>query len=425
MRLVFIVMMGWVAGALAEDWCQWRGPALNGTSQETGLPDALGEEQQQWVIELPGPGEATPAICDGVIYLSGYDETNKTLFVMQVAEEDGEVLWSETVASFEKMPRRNLIASPSPVADKKGAVFMFSNGIVVRFSREGKERWRQDLLKEYGPIAGDWGYSSSPLLVDGVVYISVLRQNKSADQSAYRGSKESYLLGLEADSGKILFKEDRPTDAKKDFNDAYGTPVPAKVHGKIQILIYGGDYITGHDPATGKELWRSDYMDREMKFGRTASTPVVVDNLIYCGFPTGGKVFCRDLEKLGRDKEGSVWTYDGMSCDVPSPTVWDGFLYVLQEKKKRLICLDLKSGEVQWVGQLERGDTFYASPTAADDKLYIVNRKGFVTVVAADPSEFKVLSTRAFEEKPSDSTIAVANGNVFLRTAKHLYCFGN
>jgi outer membrane protein assembly factor BamB len=425
MRLAFVVMMGLVAGALAEDWCQWRGPAFNGTSPETGLPNALGEEQQQWVIELPGPGEATPAICDGVIYLSGYDETNKTLFVMQVAEESGAVLWSETVASFEKMPRRNVIASPSPVADKEGAVFMFSNGIVVRFSKAGKEVWRRDLVAEYGPLSVGWSYSSSPLLVDGILYIAVVRKDTPPKGSTYNGSMESYLLGLGVGSGEVVFKVDRPTDAQKDFQDSYSTPVPVKVGGKTQILVRGGNYITAHDPATGEELWRSNYMDVEQNWGRMASTPVVEGNMIYSGFPSGTRFFAQDLEEMAQGKGEKSWVYDELNCDVSSPVLWDGFLYVLQEKKQKLVCIDPENGSEQWVGALERGDTFYASPTAADGKLYIVNRKGFVTVVAADPSAFKVLSTRAFDEKPTDSTIAVANGNIFLRTAKHLYCFGN
>jgi outer membrane protein assembly factor BamB len=198
-----------------------------------------------------------------------------------------------------------------------------------------------------------------------------------------------------------------------------------KVGGKTQILVRGGNYITAHDPATGEELWRSNYMDVEQNWGRMASTPVVEGNMIYSGFPSGTRFFAQDLEEMAQGKGEKSWVYDELNCDVSSPVLWDGFLYVLQEKKQKLVCIDPENGSEQWVGALERGDTFYASPTAADGKLYIVNRKGFVTVVAADPSAFKVLSTRAFDEKPTDSTIAVANGNIFLRTAKHLYCFGN
>ena len=425
MRLAFVVIVGLATGAVAEDWSQWRGPAFNGTSSETGLPDTLGEKQQKWVVDLPGPGEATPAICGGVIYLSGYDETNKVLFAMQVAEESGKVLWSKTVASVSALPRRNVIASPSPVADAEGAVFTFSTGIIVRFSRDGKEIWRRDLVADYGPISVDWSYSSSPLLYDGILYIEVLRQNKLPPGSAYDGPMGSYVLGLKADSGVVVFKVDRPTDAKKDFNDSYSTPVTAKVGGNLQILVCGGNYITAHDPTTGKELWRAGYMDVEQKWGRLASTPVVDGNMIYSGFPTGTRLVARDLEKLARGEDGSGWVYDEPNCDVPSPTLWNGFLYVLQEKKQQLACIDPKTGSPRWVGQLGKGDTFYASPVAADGKLYVVNRKGFVSIVAADPSEFRVLSTRNFDEQPTDSTIAIANGRVFLRTAKHLYCFGN
>ncbi|MBN2684769.1 MAG: PQQ-binding-like beta-propeller repeat protein [Pontiellaceae bacterium] len=425
LRFLVVGLLGLAAGASAEDWSQWRGRAYNGTSPATGLPDSLGEEQQLWVTDLPGPGEATPAICDGVIYLSGYDEAGKTLFAMQVNAADGAVLWKKTVASYDKLPSRNVIASPSPVADEKGAVFMFSNGIVVRYSREGEELWRKDLFAEYGPYPASWSYSSSPLLHDGTLFIPVLRLDELPRGSTYEGSMESYLLGLDAESGAVKFKVDRPTDAKKDFRELYGSPIPVQMDGKTQILLYGGNYITSHDPKTGKELWRSGYMDIEMSWGRVATTPVVADNIIYCAFPSGEKAFARDLEKMAKGEDGLVWVYDEPASDVPSPVVWKGSLYLVQESKKQLLCIDIKTGELRWSGRLERGDTFYASPTVADDKIYIVNRKGFLTVVAADPEEFRILSTRAFNENPTDSTIAISNGKLFLRTSEHLYCFGD
>lgn len=423
MRLIFVLILGLTAGALAADWCQWRGPAFNGTSSETGLPDTLGEEQQQWVLELPGPGEATPVICDGMIYLSGYDETNKITFAMQVEAASGKMLWSTTVDTFDALPRRNVIASPSPVADSKGAVFTYSTGVIVRFSKAGKEVWRRNLTEEYGPLAVDWSYSSSPLLVDGILYIEVLRKNKPPKGSTYSGPMDSYVLGLAADSGDVVFKVARSTNAQKDFQDSYSTPVPATLGGRLQILVYGGNYLTAHDPVTGNELWRSPYMDVEQKWGRMANTPVVDGTLLYGGFPSGTRLVARDLEKAAAGKDDAIWAYTELNCDVTSPTLWNGFLYVLQEKKQKLVCLDPKDGSEKWVGALERGDTFYASPTAADGKLYIINRKGMASVVAADSSEFRVLSTRNFNEKPTDSTITVAGGSVFVRTARHLYCF--
>ena len=154
-----------------------------------------------------------------------------------------------------------------------------------------------------------------------------------------------------------------------------------------------------------------------------ASTPLIDGNMLYSSYPLGKDLFAQNLEKLVRGEDDKVWIYDELVNDVSTPVIWDGSLYVLQEKKKNLACLDPATGSVKWVGELEKGDTFYASPTAADGKLYIVNRKGFVTVVAADSAEFKVLSTRDFDAKPTDSTITVANGRVFLRTAGHLYCF--
>lgn len=362
--LGFLIMglLGLAAGALAEDWSQWRGPAYNGTSPETGLPDTLGKEQELWVTDLPGPGEATPVICNGAVYLSGYDESSKMLFVMKLDADNGTVLWKKTVASFEQLPSRNIIASPSPVADEKGVLFMFSNGIVIRYSREGTELWRKDLIAEYGPFSAAWSYSASPLLHHGILFIPVLRNDQLPKGSTYEGSMESYLLGLDAESGAVRFKVDRPTDAKNDFREFYGTPIPTQIDGKTQILLYGGNYITSHDPQTGKELWRSGYMEIKMSWGRVATTPVVAENIIYCAFPSGEKAFARDLGKLAQGEGGALWVYDDDACDVPSPTVWKGCVYLLEEKRKQLLCLDLKTGELRWSGRLEKGIPFTHRP---------------------------------------------------------------
>jgi outer membrane protein assembly factor BamB len=117
------------------------------------------------------------------------------------------------------------------------------------------------------------------------------------------------------------------------------------------------------------------------------------------------------------------WTYEKSAPDVPSPVLVDGYLYTVAEKKKILTCLDAKTGREQWVGKLDKGDIYQASITAADGKLYMVNRKATVNVVAADPKAFHLLSTHAFDEKETDSSIAIASGKLYLRTGKTLYCF--
>lgn len=406
----------------ASDWPQWRGPNFNCVSAEKNLPDSLDPNTVLWKAPLPGPGQATPVVSVNRVYISGYNKEAKELLALCFDASTGKQLWQNTPATFDIMPKRNILASPSPVADKSGCVFLYSEGTLVKYDPDGKQLWKRNLVEEYGPFKMDWGYSSSPLLYDGLLYIQVLRNNEPQD--GYTGTMLSYLLAVDPATGKTIFKADRPTDAKNDFNDAYNTPIPITISGKKQIIVYGGNYITGHDTAMGLALFRYKYMDMEMPWGRVTSTPVADEGILYCPFPLGEKMLACDLSKLTANEPPILWTLDGPVCDVPSPVVIDGYLYMITDNKKTMTCIDTKTGQKQWTGQMAKTDTYYASITAADGKLYTVNRKGVVTVVAADSKEFRVISMYDFAEDPVDSTFAIANGKLYLRTAENLYCFG-
>jgi outer membrane protein assembly factor BamB len=426
MRICLLMLMGLcaVSVSFASDWHQFRGPNGNGITDETNLPATLDpNETQLWKTPLPGLGEATPAIIAGRVYLSGYDKKAGTLFALCLSADTGKPLWQRSIPT-NKPSTQNSAAAPSPTGDTTGVVFLYADGTLVKFDAEGKELWKRDLAADYGPLALGHAYSSSPLLYDHRLYVAVMRDAVPPKNSTYTGPMVSYLLGVNPADGKTLFKVDRPTDAAKDFTNSYNTPLFARLDGKPQIILYGGNYLTGHNPETGAELWRNKYMDTEMPWGRVTSTPVIENNVIYCMFPSGIKAFACDLSKPAAGKAMRIWCYDKQASDVPSPVIVGGYLYMIEEGKKTLICLDAKTGDVQWIGQLDKGDSFYASITAGDGKLYMVNRKGFVTIVAADPKEFRIINTRNIGERPVDSSIAVAGGRLYIRTAENLYCFG-
>ncbi len=428
MRLAFIGFIVLTASLplLAADWPQFRGAFLNGVSDETDLPDRLDPNTLVWKTPLPGVGESTPAICGGRIYLTGSEKGDNALFAMCIHAADGKPLWKKNVSQYVKPVRGTAVASPSPAADATGVVFLFSNGYLVKFGPDGKQLWSHDLAKMYGPMAHLWNYSNSPVLYKGRLYVVVMRMTGLPKGSDYTGSMAAYLACFDPADGKPLFHVERPTDAVFESHDSYTTPIIAAVDGVEQMILHGADYLTGHDLTTGKEMWRYHFSKEKRRMDRIIPTPVTDGVRVYCTYPRGDSVFAAELSKLAKgDTNVSpvAWEYEKTSPDVPSPVVVDGYLYLVAERKKTLTCLEAATGREQWVGQLDKGDKYHASITAADGKLYLVNRKGTVSVVAADPKEFRVLSTYAFDEKPTDSSIAIANGKLYLRTGEHLYCF--
>jgi len=422
--LLALMILTAVSFSFAADWPQFRGPHFNGTSDETGLPDRLDPTTLLWQTPLPGTGESTPVIVGDRVYLTGSEKETKALFVMCVNAADGKLRWKKNVSRYVKPPRGTAVASPSPAADATGVVFSFSNGYLVKFDPDGKQLWSHDLVQLYGPLSLLWSYSSSPVLYDGRLYVVVMRMTDLPKDSDYSGSMESYLLGIDPADGKILFKTERPTDAVYESNDGHTTPIVTTVEGQPQLIIYGADHITGHDLGTGKEVWRYHFAKEKKRMDRAIATPVAAGGSLYCMYPRGDSVFACSLSKLAAgDQAPRVWTYEKTAPDVPSPVWVDGYLYTIAEKKKTLTCLDAKTGREQWTGKLDKSDVYQASITAADGKLYMVNRKGAVSVVAADPKAFRLLSTHAFDEKDTDSSIAIANKKLYLRTAKNIYCF--
>lgn len=421
MRISLLMILLSMTTAFGANWAQWRGPNFNGTTDETGLPASLNADNQLWKTPLPGISAATPVVFDDKVYLPSSEKDSKRLLALCLDAATGKVLWQHPVTeATAQFPQGNTMASGSPCADASGATFLFAEGTLIKFSPAGETIWKRNIVDEYGPLALNFGFSSSPLLYEKKLYVPVLRSRKARGASGNAETLDSYLLCVDNATGKTIFKYTRPTDALEESTNAYITPIPAVFNGQKQIVLYGGDYVTGHDPADGHELWRYQYSNPRGNIDRLIPTAVADDERVYCAYPRGSKVFA---VKAGTNPT-QAWVYDVPGPDISCPALYKGYLYEIDEKKKTLTCLEAATGAVQWIGQLDRSDMYYASTTAADGKLYLVNRKGVVTVVQANPAEFKILSTLEIGEKPVDSSIVIANGKIYLRTAENLYCWG-
>ena len=420
MHVRLLMILAAVSTVFGSDWRQWRGPFLNGSSDATNLPERLDPNTLLWKTALPGISAATPVVTAGRIYLPSTEKGSKRLLALCVDASGGRIIWQKPAAEATQQFRQgNTMASCSACADESGASFLFAEGTLVKFSPDGEPLWKRNIVEAYGPLVLNYGFSSSPLLAAGKLYIPVLRGTSPRNSDAPM-EPASYLLCVDNTNGQTVFKMNRPTDAVQESTNAYTTPVPARINGQMQIVVYGADYLTGHDPADGQEQWRYPYATQHGRLNRVIPTPVADDERIYCVYPRGTKTFA--VEPGAEPKQ--VWVYDEAGPDVPCPALYKGYLYQIEEKQKTLTCLEAATGAVQWTGQLDKSDMYYASVTAADEKLYMVNRKGVVTAAAADPTAFRILSTSDVGEFPVDSTIVIANGRVFLRTAENLYCWG-
>ena len=236
---------------------------------------------------------------------------------------------------------------------------------------------------------------------------------------------DSYLIALDIQTGDVLFASVRKTRAVNETQDSYGTPVLAELNGQKQILLAGGNCLTGHSPADGRTLWEFEYGQSDDTRSRTISSPVCDGTLVYYTVPRGPFTIAVRPDKPGRlGPECRRWQFDQTGPDCANPLLYKVLLYLIDDSgEKTMYCINPGDGQLIWKDKLPAKGPIFASPTAADDKIYILDESGKVMVVAAGGQKMNLLSTLELGGKPAYSTIVVANGCLMVRTAEKLYCF--
>jgi outer membrane protein assembly factor BamB len=428
--LCLTILAVWVtASAGAENWAQWRGPFFNGSTTEPGLPNQWSKtENISWVAPLPGYSGATPIIWEDTVFVSS-PNAEKELMLLCLERSTGKVRWQKVVATGNREKGRNNMASPSPVTDGKRVFILFGTGDLAAFDFSGRQLWARNLGQDYGRFAINWLYGSSPLLYRDKLFVPVLQRNpvpadyvQAQDGNAQR---ESYLLCLDPASGKTLWRQVRPTDAFSEAQEAYTTPIPSEGKAGAEIILVGGNYVTAHSPDSGAELWRCGGLnERRQAFWRIVPSAVAGDGMIFaCGPKRDPVLAIKDGGKGVVTDTHIAWKFKEYPSDCVTPLFYRQHLFVLDGDHQVITCLEPQTGKALWQGELGVREIFRASPTGADGKIYCLGENGTAVILDAG-AEFKILATIKMGEEPVRSSIAAAQGHLFVRTAQNLYCIG-
>ena len=403
----------------AENWPQWRGPALNGTTTEKNLPTTFSTtENVLWKVDLPGIGGASPIVWEDRIFIIAQDTKAKKTYAVCLSRKDGKELWKHHIGGAYTNRQGNSAASGSPITDGKTVWFFAGTGELVAYDMDGKEIWKRSITDDHGKFEILWKYGASPMLYKGKLYLAVLHGEFKKKTDA-----KSYILCIDAKTGKDIWKHIRYTEAKAESKQAYTTPYPFEGPDGLQIIIVGGDRTTAHDPKDGKEIWRSmNYNFKGNKWYRIVPSAVECKGVIFTGAPKGGSMFGIPSDKKGMlTRADNVWLDKNDSPDVCTPAVYKGRFYILDGRKKKFVCKDAVTGKNIWRGSMETKKVLQASPTIADGKIYCISLGGEVVVLEAG-DEFKVLHRTNMGGKDSKSTIVAAQGALFVRVDAKLYC---
>jgi outer membrane protein assembly factor BamB len=385
-----------VSGASASDWPQFRGPGGGAVAEVKGLPEKWGpKENVRWVADLPGRGLSCPVVAAGRVYVtcsSGHREGR--LHVLCFDEASGQKLWERQFASTGNTGchPKTCMAAPTPAADAHAVYALFATADLAALDRDGNLLWYRSLVGDYPDLTNQVGMAASPVLVGDTL---VLPLDNVGD---------SFRAGIDTRTGKNRWRVPVP----RDLN--WMTPTVIGEGKDRTVVFHSSREMTGVDPHTGRTRWALPTKGTSTTVSAAAS-----DGLIYL---PGGPF---RAVKPGPDAATPevVWSSNRLATSYASPVVYRGKVWVLVNNVG-LRWVDAKTGQGAAEDQLRFDGPFAASPVIADGKLYAVNEEGVTTVVRLGDRP-EIVAKNALGETIL-ATPAVADGALFLRSDKHLWC---
>jgi len=395
--------------ACAENWMRFRGPNGQGYSSEKELPVKWSvDENITWKVSIPGHGWSSPIVYDDHVFLTTTTDDGVSCRVVCVNRKSGEIVWDNEVHRQKTGPMRkqNSYATPTPVTDGKQVYAVFYDGTVVAIDFSGKLVWKNNDVKFFSLH----GLGASPILVDGQLIMPFDGSSREDSKTGWKIPwKNAVILALDTKDGSVSWKGQRG-------ESRVGHVTPILVNNGTQLVSAGGDRVQGFDTKTGDRIW-SIYSQGE---GVTPS-PVVGDGVVF----TSSGFEAPTLRAIRLNGQGDVtethiaWEQTKGVAALPSLLYVKPFLYSIS-RDNILYCLEASTGEITWRERLH--GNHWASPVYADGRVYIMNEEG-VTTVLRPGAEYKELARNDLGET-TFASMAVSNGQFFIRSDKHLYCIG-
>ncbi|MCX7818616.1 MAG: PQQ-binding-like beta-propeller repeat protein [Kiritimatiellae bacterium] len=375
--------------ALAEAWPSFRGHFGRG-GRDRPAPtrwDVPTGRNVRWSIEVPRPGFSSPIFWNSRVFLTGADTSTAELYAF--CADTGRLLWRHEARDVPGSPRTPPktseevgLAAPTPTTDGLRVYAMFGTGDLIACDLEGRRLWARHLGSPKNP----YGHSSSPIAVRGRLIVQF------DDETGGR------LLALDGATGRTIW------ETRRDVRPGWSTPVAAEHNGRLRIGVLAQPFFAVYDWADGRELWRVPELEAEI-----GTSPAFADGRWYAGNDNTRFVAADDVD--GR----VLWETDEDLPDVASPLVWRG-LVVLAASSGIVTARDAATGEKLWSQEWEEG--FYASPVAAGEAIYLLDRAGRARVVRA-ARQFELIAENPVGEE-CGATPALAGDRLYLRTRHRL-----
>ena len=418
---------GQAVNPLAQ-WGQWRGPLATGAAPKADPPVEWSETKNiRWKTKLPGLGHSSPVIWGSLVFVTTAEMTGakkpftgvtpdgahnnmNPLFdhqfaVMAIDRHTGAVVWRRTVATrqpHESTHESATWASNSPVTDGEHVLSFFGSNGLYCLDTGGRLLWSRDLGDMQ--VKHGHGEGASPLLHDETVVVNWDHEGASV------------IVALAKRTGEELWRQPR------DEVTSWATPIVVTHDGQAQVVVSGTRRVRGYDLKTGAVIWEAGGLP-----GNIVASPVGADGMVFAAGSyekqtllairlTGAKGELTGTQQI-------AWQKNRSTPYVPSPLLYDGWLYYLRHYQGVLSRVNAKTGD-EPSGPFRLGSVFniYSSPVAAAGRIYVTDRNG-KTLVMSNDAEPKALTLNKLDDRFSASAALVGDA-IFLRGEKFLYCIG-
>lgn len=388
------VPSGFTLADLQKNHNSFRGPLAQGVSYHKNIPtqwDGVAGTNVLWKSPVPKRGYNSPVIWGDKLFIAGADNQSREVYCYNRA--DGKLLWTGKAdnipgspAAMPKVTEDTGLSAPTLTTDGKRVFAIFATGDLIAFDMAGKRIWAKNL----GVPDNHYGHSSSLITWANKLFVQY---------DTNRGGK---VFAFDAASGETVWETVRKAKI------SWASPVLASVNGKYQLVLTADPIVAGYDVETGKELWALDCMMGEVGPSVAFSDGIVVAANEYA------RMVAID------SKTGSkIWKNDEYLPEASSPVASNGLL-VIATSYGVLVCYDLKTGEKYW--EHDVGKTLYSSPMIADGKIFMMDNDGVMRIYQFG-KEMKLIAENKLGEH-AGTTPAFADGKIYIRGDKNLYCIG-
>jgi len=408
------VAVATIVPAHSADWPAFRGKAGDGTTEETNYPTEWSRSENiKWKVKLPTPANGSPIVSNGRVFLTCAADEGRKRSLLCFDRKNGEELWVRTVDFDKKMPthKTNPYAGSTPAADGKRVVVWHSSAGLYCYDFAGNEIWKRDL----GEFKHIWGYGSSPVIYKDRVILHT------------GPGKRIFLTAIQLDSGKTIWETEEPHQGNGEEREdgkwmgSWSTPVLATVNGKDIFVCTLPTRVNGYDPDSGDIIWSCDGI-RGPKGDLAYSSPLVRDGFcVATGGYSGPAIGFRVAGSGNITDSQRRWRIERNPQSIGSGVFLGKYVYRPNAGPGTIQCLNAFTGEQLWQA---RSGTNWGSIVAAGDTLYVTNQGGTTNVFKANPAKFELIAENKLGET-CNSTPALSDGEIFIRTHKHLYCIGS